>query len=538
MANGKQKIWVSDLIGDDFKRWNNEFVILDCGTACGKTYFCINRLGKYAANKKKKLLYLCNRSKLRSQTYWQVRNLNLQATIYVTSYQALQKKIQQGDTIPHYDYIIADECHYFTTDAGFNDYTDVAYNYVMKQKESVVVFVSATAKKFFKYLQDTNKVKKKNSYRLDKDYSYVTKLFYYQGDELHGIIDDILGNEVDSKIIVFCNSGNRIIDMSKIYGDKADYYCSKNAKDKRLRTLCGWKENEQGKVIEEPACIKVYADDLITFDKRILFTTSVLDNGVDLKDRRIKHVFSEIIDVDTMIQSLGRKRSLDKDDNCYFYIRLYQKKGIQGFINNISDQLEPVNLYKNNYSEFYQQYGNGKNRSKISRNKIFYNLFRKKNNYGKIKVNECKYRKYNQDYDMFTLMKELGHKGYLECILESSLTENAEDVVCNVEQLDCFIQFLKSIEGKRLYTDDQQCIKEEFETIGLKLRYKGINTFNGALDDVYKDLYKCRFYKEDIDGKSYVDKRRKLDNGLENPNRDKRYWILEDRTGSEKSELT
>ena len=139
---------------------------------------------------------------------------------------------------------------------------------------------------------------------------------------------------------------------------------------------------------------------------------------------------------------------------------------------------------------------------------------------------------------MFPLMKELGHKGYLECILESSLTENAEDVVCNVEQLECFIQFLKSIEGKRLYTDDQQCIKEEFETIGLKLRYKGINTFNGALDDVYKDLYKCRFYKEDIDGKSYVDKRRKLDNGLENPNRDKRYWILEDRTGPEKSELT
>ena len=29
MANGKQKIWVSDLIGNDFKRWNNEFVILD-----------------------------------------------------------------------------------------------------------------------------------------------------------------------------------------------------------------------------------------------------------------------------------------------------------------------------------------------------------------------------------------------------------------------------------------------------------------------------------------------------------------------------
>lgn len=534
LSNSSQKIWVSDLIGDDFKKWHNEFVILDCGTACGKTFFCIRKLGKYAAFNCKKILYLCNRSKLRNQTYRQVRESNLQSTIYVTSYQALQKKIQQNEKIPYYDYIIADECHYFTTDAGFNDYTDVAYNYVMKQKESVVVFVSATAKKFFKHLQDINKVKKKNNYRLDKDYSYVTKLFYYQSDELHGMIDDILENETDSKIIVFCNSADRIIEMSKIYGEGADYYCSQNAKNKRLRTLCGWKENEKGQ-IKEPTCIKVYADDLITFDKRILFTTSVLDNGIDLKDRRIKHIFTEIIDVDTMIQSLGRKRSLDKEDCCYFYIRLYQKKGLQGFINSIAYQLEPVDLYKHNYNEFYKEYGNGKKRTRISRNKIFYNLFKQKNNYGKIKVNECKYRKYNQDYDMFMLMKELGHKGYLESILESSLTENAEDVVCNVEQLDMFIQFLKSIEGKRLYSEDQQFIKEEFENIGLKLRYKGINTFNGALDDNYKELYNYRFYNTDINGKPYIDKRRKLDNGLNNPNRDKRYWMLEDRNSFQNS---
>ena len=77
---------------------------------------------------------------------------------------------------------------------------------------------------------------------------------------------------------------------------------------------------------------------------------------------------------------------------------------------------------------------------------------------------------------------------------------------------------------------DQQYIKEEFETIGLKLRYKGINTFNGALEDNYKNLYKSRFYSADINDKSYVDKRRVLDNGLPNPNRDKRYWILEDRS--------
>ena len=261
-----------------------------------------------------------------------------------------------------------------------------------------------------------------------------------------------------------------------------------------------------------------------------MFTTSVLDNGVDLKDRKIKHIFTEIVDVDTMIQSLGRKRSLAKDDTCYFYIRLYQKKGLQGFINRINYHLEPVKLYKSDYEDFYKKYGDGKQREKLNKNKIFYNLFKKKNIYGQIKVNECKFRKYSQDYDMFTSMKELGHKGYLEDILEESLTSNAEEMVCNVEEMDKFILFLKSIEGKRLYVEDQQYIKEEFETIGLKLRYKGINTFNGALEDNYKNLYKSRFYSADMNDKSYVDKRRVLDNGLPNPNRDKRYWILEDRS--------
>ena len=56
------------------------------------------------------------------------------------------------------------------------------------------------------------------------------------------------------------------------------------------------------------------------------------------------------------------------------------------------------------------------------------------------------------------------------------------------------------------------------------------NTFNGALEDNYKNMYKSRFYNADINGKSYVYKRRVLDNGLPNPNRDKRYWILEDRS--------
>ena len=80
-----------------------------------------------------------------------------------------------------------------------------------------------------------------------------------------------------------------------------------------------------------------------------------------------------------------------------------------------------------------------------------------------------------------------------------------------------------------MYREEKKRIKEEFESIGVKLRYIGINTFNGALDDVYNELYLCRFYNRDMNGNVFVDTRRKLDDGSVNLNRNKKYWILENR---------
>ena len=529
MANGKQK-WVSDLIGTDYKRWKDEFIVLDCGTGCGKSYFCLQVLGKYAQKNNKQILYLCNRRKLRNQIYEEAKQQKLLGTIYITSYQALQRKIQQEIDVPYYDYIVADECHYFTTDASFNDYTDISYNYITRQKQSVVLFTSATAKSFFNNLLEERKVKKKNYYILDKDYSYVEKVYYYHKDELVSIIDDILENETDSKIIVFCNVGDRIIEMSRIYKDTAHYYCSQSSSDKQLRYICGWID-ENGKE-KENNCIKRYKNDLITFEKRLLFTTSVLDNGIDLKDKRIKHIFTEIIDVDMMIQSLGRKRSLANDDICNFYIREYQSSGIQGFINQVNRHLKPVQQYKEDYKSFYAEYGNGKNRWGLQNNKIFYSLFKEKKGIGQIKVNECKYRKYIQNHNTFSLMKDMGHITFLKWILPKELTLKMEQMIANVKQIDLFMEFLKSLEGKMLFADDREYIKQEFkDAIAIKLSGKsiGISTLNGQIEDMYKDTYPYRFYNKDINNKSYIDKRRVLKDGTENPHRDKTFWMLEDR---------
>lgn len=525
MANGKQK-WVSEIIGDDYKKWKDEFVVLDCGTGSGKSYFALHILGKYAMKQKRKILYLCNRRALRKQIYDDAKRLKLLNVIYVTSYQALQRDLQNGKQITHYDYIVADECHYFTTDSKFNEYTDVSYDFLMKQKDSVVIWVSATAKTFFKWLVDKGKVKKRRIYRMDKDYSYVKKVYFYQKDELTTIIDDILENEPQSKIVVFCNSASRMEEMNKKYADTANYFCSSTSSSTKLKEICGY-DKKTKKVAN---CIETLPDGRSTFEKRILFTTIVLDNGVDLKDKDIKHIFSEIFDVDSLIQSLGRKRTIDKEDTCTFYIREFPPKAIQGLLNINEAQLEPVQLYKHSYSEFYSKYGNGRKRKQVGKNKIFYSFFAEDKRLSKIKVNECRYRKYEQDNNVLIQMKELGHIPILNYFLGEELSSKSEYIVVDVKQIDMFMEYLKSIEGKWLFQKDKERIREEFETIGVKLRYIGINTFNGALDDVYKDLYLCRFYNKNQENKYYVDLRRKLDDGMPNPNRDKKFWVLEQRT--------
>lgn len=526
MTNGnKRNIYLSDIIGDDYKSWHKEFVILDGGTGCGKSYFCIHVLGAYAQIHRKRILYLCNRRKLRKQIYNEVKRLKLQNIIDVLSYQLLQKNLQKGCLYLHYDYVIADECHYFTTDAKFNDYTDISYDYLINQKESVVIWISATAKVFFKWLEDNNKVEKRNIFRVDKDYSYVNKLYFYQKDEISTIIDNILANELESKIIVFCNSANRMYEMNKRYGDTANYYCSSSSSNKKLKEMCGI--DEKTKKVKD--CISTYLDGRITFEKRVLFTTTVLDNGIDLKDEKIKHIFSEIFDVDSLIQSLGRKRSLNENDTCIFYIREFQSKAIQGFLNINNAQLEPAKLYKQDYDKFYQEYGNGKKRKQLKNNKIFYSYFAEKKVNSKPKINECRYRKYEQDNNILFQMRELGYIPILYNFLGCELVSKSEHITVDIKQVDIFMKFLKSIEGKRLYKIDKEHIKEEFESIGVKLRYIGINTFNGALDDVYKDLYICRFYNKDTNGNNLVDKRRTFEDGSVNPNRDKKYWILENR---------
>ena len=111
--------------------------------------------------------------------------------------------------------------------------------------------------------------------------------------------------------------------METLYAEKeikkhADFYFSstqcKNKGYKRMLTENPFTEDSNGNQ---------------TLKKRILITTNVLDVGVDLKDRSLKHIFIENHDLTTVVQCIGRKRPIDDKDYCNLYLKLPLKSRLQ-----------------------------------------------------------------------------------------------------------------------------------------------------------------------------------------------------------------
>lgn len=498
--------YISDVIGESYRGWKNEFIILDSGTCSGKTFFVLNTLMQYAKLNKKSILYLCNRAKLRRDIQEKTKCIP-ECPIDVMSYQSLQKKINKKSYLRHYDYVVADEVHYLTSDS-FNQYTDLTFDFIMKQRDNITIFMSATAQSFFNMLKSKNKVKENRCYRIEKDYSYVGHVFFYNAKALPDIIDGILTQKPNEKIIVFCNSEKRMSEMHEIYKDKANYYCAEKSTSPKLREIC------------DSNCIMHHSDDYITFPQPILFTTKVLDNGIDLKDTAIKHIFTEIFDLDSMVQSLGRKRALSASDTCDFYIKNYTKQGVLCFANQIENQIAPIRHLKSNEAEFNKVYGN--DRKLLKNNKILYMSFglkgsanNKARTNGVVRINRMMYTKYALDSAEVKKMLDFGYATIACSWLGADLSAKVEMLDIVPQFRDLFLEYIDSIAGKKLFKEEQADLKAEFIKIGLRDRTLGIHTLNGKLKDM-EYPYKIVSKRD----------RTRVTNGMRNPNRDTFYWLL------------
>ena len=84
----------------------------------------------------------------------------------------------------------------------------------------------------------------------------------------------------------------------------------------------------------------------INSDKRFLFTTIALDNGIDIKDFKVKHIICNVFDFDSVVQCFGRKRVINKDDSCTFYVVVPGNNELENRFENIKADIAEIDLFK------------------------------------------------------------------------------------------------------------------------------------------------------------------------------------------------
>lgn len=356
--------YLSDKIGESFQGWGNGRVLMDAGTGCGKSEFIVQKLARWAVDKMiahepHRILCLCPLTVLHKDLEKRRREAFIQEfgeavaddwdvykdVLTVETYQYIEKLCKKNPEhlqkfLARHQIIVADECHYWSEFSSFNPNTHYSLQLLLEAENNhTVVYMSATGQRTWKLLEDVSSRQPSQVYQMPQSYRHVKAAYFYSRYNLVTILKSLPAGE---KAIVFVELGDDLVEMQKIFGDAAGYYCSPN------------NEKYHREFSNLAACIK----DGET-QKDIIFATKAIGVGIGLKDRNLKHIFIDQWNPIEVAQSLGRKRPLDDDDTCTVYFRNYgldwywgTKSGLKKFRNILENKLKPAQAYMAGEEEF------------------------------------------------------------------------------------------------------------------------------------------------------------------------------------------
>lgn len=361
-------MFIDDIIGDggskEYQKWENgKVILLTAQTGKGKTHFILNTLLKYVIKNNGFIFYFVNRKLLKKQIENDIRDREIQLSqnniyvlnnyIKVYTYQSienlnkhieienkiknLQKECEYNifdcNKFHHNIFFIYDECHYFYCDSNFNTKTEVSYyhlrniiqnqyrkknrienddrNYSHNEEDDKIlkwnyieIFMSATMEQMkSKIYEDNNNdsifyfPRNYNSiihYDCDLDYSYVNINILDSKQR----IPDLVTNSSEKWLIFVDNKnyGKELMDILK--NNKTDVaYIDTDYEndDDSKQTVNNITENSLSQ-------------------KRVIISTSVLDNGVSIKDEALRNLIILVDNKETFLQMLGRIRINDNDE--------------------------------------------------------------------------------------------------------------------------------------------------------------------------------------------------------------------------------
>lgn len=278
---------------------------------------------------KRKILLLTNRVALKEQMSKEYGE-EVNDLVDFMNYQELIYKWKNSETIKEYDFVIADECHYFFSDATFSYDTDIALNYILDEcKDSLVAFLSATPNLFISYIGKYRPHYFDFAYKIKK--SHKVSICYKWWDEKI-LLSKLVSIPPDEKILYFRNNIKKNHELKIKLEEFFD-----------VSTICSLSSSDNKKYCDEQELENIKQTG--KFDAHLLISTTTLDNGINLRDDGLKHIVIDLLDLDTAVQCIGRKR-LGDNESVQLYIKIPSRDEIFRQKKKNKDMLNIVNEYR------------------------------------------------------------------------------------------------------------------------------------------------------------------------------------------------
>lgn len=476
--------YVTDGIVQDFKYWiSKNPVFISAQTGMGKNTFVENVLIEEALQNNYRILIISNRVASNRQQKERIAKVTgcevyledytpkgldkveLFGNIHIMTYQRLGNSLNSFST-NEYPVVVFDECHFFISDALFNNKTnEILKKSIEAFQNSLRIYMTSTPDEVFPSILEEERelmyTFEYSLYRGNDPYKYLKKILYYNFKRYYSyvctkyfnskeeILDLIKKDRSEYKWIIFINSkinGKKILER---IGSNNAVFITAESKDS---------QDSDGKIYTQIINEK-------KFDSKILICTSVLDNGINLKDPLLKNIVIFSYDKTEFLQMLGRKRITD-DEKVNLYLYRGKVEEINAKLSIIKKQFRFINGFYSNPVSFLNE--------NFTNNDIYKGLFYF-DKYQKLCINELAEKKlYNNKYFYEKIMNSL-NGGDREAFILEQLSwiglKETYDASLYIDYVDPdknkanFINFLDKYCDIPLSGNELDSFEKEFKTL-------------------------------------------------------------------------
>lgn len=358
-------------------------ILIDAPPGRGKTSFVYEVLIPLAIKMNRNVLLVANRNALSLQmkldvmeligsplrdrlTDLGIRETDIFGSVGIVSYHSLPRFLndpENEDWLDNVEYVVADECHYFTSDSSFNNLTEWHLKLITKHfKRAIRVYMTGTSWDVLRPIADAEMAIKYDKerackvhldreiirYHWEQDHSHVDLRFFRDLEEIKQLI---LGNP-NEKYMIFVDSRDSGRALADALGKNRATYLDAESKGTK----------EMTKLLKEQ-----------TFDRQVLVTTKVLDCGINLWDNRLRHIVTVTDDRVSMLQMLGRKRR-KPGERVNLYVCDMELKLIAKRYRDGQELLAALREYQEGDSEVHHQMARSCWRSENRRYRIYFRI--------------------------------------------------------------------------------------------------------------------------------------------------------------------